>query len=178
MTEPETASPEPRRSPWPTKVWAGARWALIVTLSLVLLAPIVGPWVTGSTWVMVTGGSMAPSLQVGDIVLVEDVAPEDVGIGDVVTFTSRSGGWVTHRVIAEDDDGSWETRGDANSVTDPHPVTAADLVGRVDGSLSGVPAAIIRAAQSGMGRISLLGLLAILLFVAPARPRSAESPPS
>ena len=55
-------------------------------------------------------------------------SPDDFGVGDIIVFDSPSdclGGSIAHRVIAievVDDDYSYQTQGDANSIADPCPV--------------------------------------------------------
>lgn len=55
-------------------------------------------------------------------------SPDDIGVGDIIVFDSPSdclGGSIVHRVIAievVDDDYSYQTQGDANSIADPCPV--------------------------------------------------------
>ena len=86
----------------------------------------------------VATGSMAPQYNVGDVLISKETAPEDVEIGDSVTYLGVYGSFtnkiVTHEVtsIAKDDNGDliFHTKGIANLVEDP-PVHEEQLYGVV-----------------------------------------------
>lgn len=92
-----------------------AAWVLIPTLML------------GWRPLVVTSGSMEPSISAGDVVLVD---PEfgTPGPGSVVAFES-SDGVTIHRVARVEPDGSLTTRGDANAHSDSTPLRPDDLRG-------------------------------------------------
>ena len=80
--------------------------------------------------VYVQGGSMAPALTPGDLVVYRR-APVAAVEGDVVLIARK--GWpagVLHRVVATRVDGTYTTRGDANPTPDRDPVPRASLLGR------------------------------------------------
>src|SRR5690349_16773484 len=64
----------------------------------------VSAWLGGYRLLLVSSGSMAPALAVGDVLLTHPVPVRAVRPGQVVTFTdaSRGGLLVTHRVAAVD----------------------------------------------------------------------------
>lgn len=71
-------------------------------------------------------GSMIPKYQVGDVILVKEVNPHSIQIGDDVTYQGETGSMkgmlVTHRVIdIEEVDGKrvFHTKGIANNSEDP-----------------------------------------------------------
>ena len=83
--------------------------------------------------------SMAPALGVGDLVVAERVAADDVRPGDVIAFQVGTGTIVTHRVVAmtETDEGPvFTTQGDANGTPDPVATRAEQLHGRLAGSVA------------------------------------------
>lgn len=85
----------------------------------------------------VVSGSMSPAIKTGSVVLVRSVDPEDIRVGDVITYRGPvTDQLITHRV-AEILPGklSFVTRGDANSVNDPNPIEASQIVGKVDGNI-------------------------------------------
>jgi len=114
-------------------------WLATLAAVLVLLAVIVvflGPRLSGWNLRVILSGSMEPALPVGSLVFVEPRAPEEVQVGDVLTFRSSSDPdqQVTHRVVEIRGEGSalqFETKGDANEALDMHPVPARDVVGTV-----------------------------------------------
>ena len=74
---------------------------------------------------------MAPSYQVGDLLYVKSVAPEDVDIGDPITFVMNEDLVVaTHRVVDIDEENRlFITKGDANKDVDAAPVHFNNLIG-------------------------------------------------
>lgn len=102
-----------------------------VTFGLVLWVAIAG-LVLGLRPVVVTSGSMAPTIRAGDVVLYEPTAGDaSLAPGTVVTFRdpTRGNRLVTHRVVRNEPDGL-VTRGDANPSDDGAPVPPSHLVGR------------------------------------------------
>jgi len=78
--------------------------------------------------VRVAGGSMLPALTPGDVVLV--AKRQHVTEGDVALLHSGES-LVLHRVTEVRSDGSIETRGDANPISDFSPTPASRIRGRV-----------------------------------------------
>jgi signal peptidase I len=87
----------------------------------------------------VTGTSMYPTLEEGDMVVVVNVPYSSLKVGDIVVYDppcSATGNSVIHRVVGVGA-GGLLTKGDANSVTDQAgniatgPVTAACIEGEV-----------------------------------------------
>ena len=77
-----------------------------------------------------SGDSMLPARPSGTPNLVHRCGVEDINVGDVVTFRSEPEQiYVSHRVV-EKGQGFLITRGDANPVNDPAPVTNENLVGK------------------------------------------------
>ena len=84
--------------------------------------------------------SMTPNIDVYDVIVNLKVKnPEDIKIGDVITFISKSqeclGATVTHRVVGIESDSkgniSYQTKGDANLISDSALVPYENLIGRV-----------------------------------------------
>jgi signal peptidase I len=84
--------------------------------------------------VRVTGRSMAPFLNGGDVVTIRKVRPFEVRRGDLIFFRGVHGGHILHRVVRKrrGDDGTalLQTKGDAVASLD-HPVRYEDVLGRV-----------------------------------------------
>ena len=101
-----------------------------------LLAVLVGMRVAsmdGRSVLIIRGGSMAPAIPLGSLVVAEPVDPRALSISDVVAYRAGSGTLVTHR-IAQIYDGAGELRfqmrGDANPTPDPVLATGSAIVGR------------------------------------------------
>lgn len=119
-----TATRRPRGRLGATAAWiasAGA-WSVVWLLMAVLVPSVALGWVP----VVVTSGSMGPTIAPGDVVLSDPSAA--VATGDVVTVR-RPRGLVTHRVVEVGAEGL-RTRGDANRVDDSGWVSTTEVVGR------------------------------------------------
>lgn len=72
----------------------------------------------------VLSGSMEPELSVGDLVIVKAISPDEIQVGDIVTYypTTSKEVTVTHRVLRtmlQDGQVIVETKGDASPQADP-----------------------------------------------------------
>lgn len=156
---------------------------------LVTLAALVaGPALVGLRPLTVLTSSMEPGLSPGDVVLVRSVDPEDVQVGDVLTFQpagSAPGSLpVTHRLagFSSGPDGSQQLvlRGDANPLSDP-AVPASALQGRVAATIPylGYPDLLAQRAELGWIRpllgTALFGYAALLFFQHLRQRRSSRS---
>lgn len=123
------------------KVRYVAAFALLATLFFMnYVMPLVpGLRNLGARVMVVASGSMRPFLNLGDIVVLTGVNPEDVKVGDVIAFNvaprfQQQYSYppiVTHRVvevIAAGSDLYFQTRGDATE-KDPFTVSASDVIG-------------------------------------------------
>ena len=89
---------------------------------------------TDSPLMVVSSGSMIPTLNVGDIIVVRGTDPSTVTVGTIIIFHSPYdySTPIVHRVIAIDDQGGQEffqTKGDNNAVADGWRVPTANLIG-------------------------------------------------
>jgi signal peptidase I len=109
---------------------------ILAVVILLVLALIVVPRASGAVPLTVLSGSMRPTVPEGSVVVVREVAADDLKIGDVITYQIRSGDptLVTHRIVGITvgrDGPTFRTRGDANDAVDPAPVVAEQVKGRV-----------------------------------------------
>lgn len=85
---------------------------------------------TGWDTVVVTSGSMSPTLRPGDVLFIDEHPDELVGQQTIITFESSEGELITHRIFATDEaSNSYVTKGDANPTLDSELVSADDVVG-------------------------------------------------
>src|SRR5207302_1474153 len=147
----------------------------LVTVSLVAVATfLIAFRVVGYSSAVVMGGSMAPTIPMGALVVVEPTTPADIRVGDVITYALPDR-LVTHRVIAiaQDDLGlALMTKGDANEAADPGSVRAGGALGAVRAV---VPAAgyLIVSLQNWWRAAAFALLFAIVLDgIAHRRPRA------
>lgn len=129
--------------------------------------------------VAVSSGSMAPTMQPGDLLVVTP-PPATITPGTVVTFRlpgPTGDRLVTHRVTAVDADGALVTKGDGNRSQDSTPVPHEAVVGvsRLAIPFVGLPVVWLE-----QGRLVPLGVwlaitLGAVLVVAPIRFGSAAA---
>jgi signal peptidase I len=144
---------------------------LVMAAVVVTSVAVVGALVLvllGFRPLVVRSGSMVPTYQVGDIVLVEQIRADQLRPGEVVSlaYYPEFGESLTHRVrsVREIDGGvQVETRGDANDSSEVWTVAPDQLVGRVVASAPalGAPATLVRTATVPL----LIGLLVLALVV-------------
>lgn len=101
---------------------------ILVVLSAVFL---MGSRLLGYQYFTVISGSMEPEYMVGDLLYVKKVDPNEIKIGDPITFIMNEDLFVaTHRVIGIDAENQrFYTKGDANDVADGDPVHFKNVLG-------------------------------------------------
>lgn len=114
--------------------------AFSFTLALILLASLRVILGVESPLFVVSSGSMMPTLNIGDIIVVQKVMPEQLSIGDIVVFRNPYapyGSPIVHRIvnIRVDEKGNYKiaTVGDAigRGLDQFSPWDASLLIGRV-----------------------------------------------
>jgi len=110
---------------------------ILISLIFVLEFPMIASYALNSEepLTVVMSESMVPTINVGDILIVRGVPPEEVEIGDIIVFTPPwfSGESIVHRVIDKFEiNGTlfFVTKGDNNPVADL-PTNSSYLVGVV-----------------------------------------------
>ena len=123
------------------------------------------PSIFGNKFFIVLTGSMSPTIEVGDLIVVKDIKPEALKANDVITFASKSSDNITTHRVKEvlNDSGniSYITQGDANNVEDPMPVESEVLLGRVNKVIPKV-GAIILWIQKNIALV-LIGLISLII---------------
>lgn len=107
-------------------------------LAVVALLVSAALWrASGGRWYDVRTGSMGQAAPVGSLLLVHDAAPDELRVGDLVTFrVPDSGSVYTHRLHAVSAEGM-RTKGDVNAAVDPWVIHDQDVVGKVSKVLPG-----------------------------------------
>ncbi len=143
---------------------AAAGWVAVGFLvGLVLL--VSGGHVQRYQLMSVLSGSMAPTVDVGDLVVARVVTPDQLGAGELATFREpETGKLITHRVqsiIWHGELADVVTRGDANEVGENWSVSASDHVGEV---VLRVPRAgyVVGLLATAAGQLALAGLALVL----------------
>jgi signal peptidase len=165
-----------------------------ILLLLVIILCIAGFWIGLKAYLMtsypllaVASGSMEPTLNKGDLIIVQGglegstIIAEDE-VGDVIIFY-RPGDpdeLIVHRAIEKWEDGSiWKfhTKGDANDNEDSWIVRETDIIGKVIGVIPyvGHIPLFVHTANGKIIIIILIVILVLLEFVIPTAQKKRES---
>lgn len=90
------------------------------------------PDVFGYKTFTVISGSMEPTINIDDVIIVKNVDKKDIQTNDIITF-NIDGEIITHRVIDYkiiNDEVVYTTKGDSNEVTDIHEVNFRNIEGK------------------------------------------------
>jgi len=152
--------------------WAARELLVLVALFLVffLLFRAVIPAITGveSPFTVVTSGSMKPTFQVGDLLIVIKANPYELKVGDIIVFkVPWSSSLIVHRIVRvsyTDSGPIFYTKGDANPVPDPSYRSAKDIYGKV---IFRIPylGSILNMFQSLPAKVAIVTIIAgIMIF--------------
>lgn len=118
-------------------IWNGLSTGISILVVAVAALVIAVPAAAGGMPLTVLSGSMRPSYEPGDLVVIRPKDPREIGVGEVITYQVRSGEseLITHRVTekssATDGSVSFITQGDANDVPDATPIRDVQIHGTV-----------------------------------------------
>jgi signal peptidase len=129
-----------------------ARWVVTTIVAVAIIWFAVGLFPIQPTTVI--SGSMRPTLDVGDVVIVAKVSSDNIKPGDIIQFRETQGVATVHRVVdIQEVEGNmvFVTKGDDNSAPDPEAVLAANVVGKVIFNIPKVGWAAIAVKEFFMG---------------------------
>lgn len=105
--------------------------SILLVILILAAAVLFLPKFVGMTPLAVLSGSMEPTYHVGSLIYVKDADPEEVQVGEPITFKISDDTMVTHRVVAIDQEAkTFQTKGDANDNVDGGAVAYENLVGK------------------------------------------------
>jgi signal peptidase len=138
---------------------------LVVIVLLISLGPKVAPYET----YYVRSGSMKPTFNTGDLIVLGKTDASDIHKGDIITFErpDQRGSLVTHRVVAVEttpDGRQFETKGDANNAPDAWRVPATGNVWRYKFRIAKV-GYVFGYLSTRAARLALLAVPAVVLAV-------------
>ncbi len=135
MTAIEAAPPNTSWAGRHSNALSGARLAARLVATFVchvtfwLAVWALGPTLFGWQAVTLVSGSMSPVLTFGDVVVAQPYDGGTLGPGTVVVFHAPgTGQLMTHRVVGIGEDGSYQTKGDANAAPDSTPLPPSEIV--------------------------------------------------
>lgn len=118
-------------------VWRGLTTGISILVLAVAALVVAVPAAVDGMPLSVLSGSMRPTYEPGDLVVIKPKEPTDIRIGDVITYQVHSGEseLIAHRVIEKNSstDGSvsFITQGDTNDVPDATPIRDVQIHGTV-----------------------------------------------
>ncbi len=150
-------------------------FALLLLLMCLLVFSLVQSRVTGGPpsvigyqIYIVLSGSMSPTFDAGSVVFVRPLPPEEIRVGDILTYKVRGGdSIVTHRVVEiveEDGKLGFITRGDANDVNDEGILEPERVIGRVNYYLPYL-GRLMTFTQTKQGLLTLVFIPGILIII-------------
>ena len=118
-------------------------WCFMLTMAIlifmVLQSRLTGeePSLLGYRLYIVETGSMEPAIRISSLIVVKEVSPNVIKVGDVVTYSfDNISDRVTHRVVRiQGNNEAFITKGDTNNVADMTPVKREMIIGRVSFSI-------------------------------------------
>ncbi|MGL4106842.1 signal peptidase I [Clostridium sp. LP20] len=87
----------------------------------------------GYKFFVILTGSMSPTIEPGDLIVVKDLPKDEIKVDDIITFGKTTDSITTHRVkeVRAEDRIKFITQGDANNIQDPAPVFEENVQGSV-----------------------------------------------
>lgn len=119
------------------------------------------PTINGYGTLEVISGSMEPTIDVGDLIIV-NTKYDELKENDIITFYDEKGSFVTHRII-EIKDGEYVTKGDNNNSEDQGTISKNDIVAKYVTRLNGM-GKLMASFQSPITMILIL-VIGILICV-------------
>jgi len=107
-------------------------WIIISMLCVFMVWTSAG--LLGFYPTIIASGSMRPTLDVGDIVIVVPVDSSKIYVGDIIQYWQEEGEMTVHRVVDSlQTKGAklFTTKGDANNAPDTEPVFANQIRGKI-----------------------------------------------
>lgn len=106
-------------------------WTAIATISVVFVFFSTG--FLGVQPTIIYSGSMKPTIDVGDIVIISKTPPEEIHIGDIVQYRTQNIPIVhrVHEIYNENNTIFFITKGDANDNPDSEPILSENIMGKV-----------------------------------------------
>jgi signal peptidase I len=141
------------------------RAVLAFVLTAALTLPLWGlvPRLWGWQPMIITSGSMAPSIRPGDVVLVEPLDGGPARVTSVITYDNGHE-LVTHRVVGRDGDG-YVTKGDAVAQQDAAIVHKGQVVGEVRLLVPALGWPALQLRRSPLAAAAVCALVAVLFLV-------------
>lgn len=153
-------------------IFTAYRW-IVYPVILIYLLLSVAPFLFGIRPYIVRSASMEPTIMTGALGYIDTKDCEDVSTGDIVAFTMGDEITVLHRIVGENEDGTYTTKGDNNENEDFASLHPSQIVGTVIYSIPKL-GYIASWLQTKQGIIVAVGLVIIGLISSWFEDRSDE----
>lgn len=116
---------------------------LVVNITLIVRSyvnPEEVPSFMGYKPFIVLSGSMEPEILPGDLIITKIIDPEEIAVGDIISFRADESVVVSHRVtdVLTDDGLAFLTKGDANTGADAGSILPEEVEGKYIFRVAGV----------------------------------------
>lgn len=110
--------------------------------------------------------SMNPVIKTGSLVIYKKVEPQEISVGDIISYYKSKDEIETHRVIEilDENNRSFITKGDANDIADSLQVPDFNVIGRVETNIPYL-GAICHFLQTGVGIMSFISITLLVILV-------------
>jgi signal peptidase len=151
----------------PLRAGAFLTWA-VGGFVIALLGAAVAPPALGLHSYAVRSGSMAPTIETGDLVIARSISPTEAEVGDIVMFKDPdgSGRLISHRVRAIRRHGGrsyFVTRGDANTGFERWNVPDSGTIGEISYRVPNL-GYVLGGIGSAPGKVGLIVIPALALL--------------
>ena len=146
ITNEETVETEKKPGNWKKKIRRilnVVEWILLIVCMIVLIYIFSNTFsgkaasFFGTSILHVVTGSMEPTIPVDDFVIVKKTDVSSLEEKDIIAFYSENPGTegflVIHRIMSVNPDGSYVTKGDANTIEDAMNVSPDKIIGKYEG---------------------------------------------
>jgi signal peptidase len=104
---------------------------VLIIILLISVLIILSSRIGSAHFLVVLSGSMSPTINMGDLVIVSPTNPENIKVNDIIAFRNEDKRVpTTHRVIEITERG-FKTKGDANEDPDSRIVKPNEVIGKV-----------------------------------------------
>ncbi len=106
---------------------------ILLVIIILMCIPFTIPRFMGYEIYEIVTESMEPEYPVGSVIYVKEIDPEQIKVGDVITFSLGTGAKeaLTHRVEEiRTKEQQFITKGDANKIADIEPVSFSSVIGK------------------------------------------------
>lgn len=144
---------------------------LLINISIIVqtkLKPNLVPNIFGFKPFIVLSGSMESKINVGDLVFVKEINPNELKVGDIIAFRDSEDIVTTHRIVeieTKDNELCFVTKGDANNANDDGIVYSNMVEGKYQTKIAKLGNAILFIQEPVGFVVMLMSIFIVCLLV-------------